>query len=306
MSKLKKIESIAAIDVGSNAVRLLINNVEEFEEKEAIKKNAYIRAPLRLGEDVFSEGLISERKADRFVEAMLAYRHLMRVFDVSLYRACATSAMREAKNGPEVAERVRRETGIEIDVISGAEEAEIIFRAGFLDEFMDPDRHYLHVDVGGGSTEVIVYYNHRKQTAFSWPIGTLRLLAGAVDGDIEDAFKKRLKKIADQYGPFDIIASGGNINKTLRLLGKKDGDAVSFGHLKDFHRELSALSFEERLEKYKMNSYRADVIVPALHIFLSVGKACKVKQYIIPKVGLVDGIIRQLHAGHAGAKFLKN
>ena len=305
MSKLQKIESIAAIDVGSNAIRLLINNVEEFEEKEAIKKNAYIRAPLRLGEDVFSEGVISPNKADRFVETMLAYRHLMHVFDVSLYRACATSAMREAQNGPELAERVRRETGIEIDVISGAEEAEIVFQAGFLDEFMDPKRHYLHVDVGGGSTEVIVYYNHQKQTAFSWPIGTLRLLAGAVDEDVEEAFKKRLKKIADAYGPFDIIASGGNINKTLRLLGKKDGDAVSFGQLKNFHKELSALSFEERLEKYKMNSYRADVIVPALHIFLGVGKACKVKQYIIPKVGLVDGIIRQIHGGHAGAKTLK-
>ncbi len=305
MNKLKKVESIAAIDIGSNAIRLLINNVEDFEESKALKKNAYIRAPLRLGEDVFRDGRISEKKADSFVETMRAFVLLMRVFEVRFYRACATSAMREAENGLELAARVLEETGLDIDVVSGSEEAEIVFQAGFLDEFMDSDRHYLHVDVGGGSTEVIVYHNHKKEASFSYPIGTLRILAGAVTGAAEDEFKKKLKKIADGSGPFDIIASGGNINKTLKLLGKKDGDSVSYGSLKNFHKELAALSFEERLEKYKMNSYRADVIVPALHIFLTVGKVMKVGQYIIPKVGLVDGIIRQLYAGQVEAKILE-
>ncbi|UQZ89263.1 hypothetical protein C4J81_08675 [Deltaproteobacteria bacterium Smac51] len=305
MNKLRRVESIAAIDIGSNAIRLLINNVEDFEESKALKKNAYIRVPVRLGEDVFSFGIISEDKIKRFVETMRAFVHLMHVFNVRLYRACATSAMREAENGLEVADRIYRETGLQIDVISGGEEAEIVFQAGFLDEFMDPDKHYLHVDVGGGSTEIIVYFNHQKQTAFSYPIGTLRILAGAVSEEADDKFKKRLKKVAEEYGPFEVIASGGNINKTLKLLGKKDGDSVSYGSLKDFHKELSSLSFEERLEKYKMNSYRADVIVPALYIFLTVGKVCKVKNYIIPKVGLVDGIIRQLYGGHVEPKVLE-
>ena len=297
-----KVESIAAIDVGSNAIRLLINNVEDFEERKAIKKNAYIRVPVRMGEDVFDVGRIGGEKIRRLIETMRAFTHLMHVFNVRRYRACATSAMREAKNGAEVKAMVQDMAGIEIDIISGADEADLIFAAGSLDDVMRDGKNYLHVDVGGGSTEVVVYCNHQKRTAFSFPIGTLRILAGAVPEAAEDEFKKRLKKIRDEYAPLDIIASGGNINKTLKLFGKKDGDAVDFASLDKFHKDLSALSFEERLERYKMNSYRADVIVPALHIFLLIGRVCRVAQFIIPKVGLVDGIIRQLHTGQLEAR----
>ena len=292
-----QVESIAAIDIGSNAIRLLINNVEDFEVKKALKKNAYIRVPVRLGEDVFSSGRIGPEKADRLTETMRAFVHLMHVFNVNEYRACATSAMREAENGADVARMVLERAGILIDIVSGPEEADLIYAAGCLEEVMDRDRSYLHVDVGGGSTELVVYYDHKKKDSFSFPIGTLRLLAEAVTPETKARLKKTLKKIHDQYAPMDIIASGGNINKTLKLLGKKDGDAVDYASVDNFYRVLSSLSIPERLEKYKMNSYRADVIVPALSIFLTIGEACKIKHFIIPKVGLVDGIIRQLYGG---------
>lgn len=292
-----KVESIAAIDIGSNAIRLLINNVEDYEERKAIKKNAYIRVPVRLGEDVFKGGCIGPEKSRRLLETMQAFTHLMHVFNVSSYRACATSAMREAQNGAEVVQLVKEQSGLEIDIINGGQEAELIFLAGSLDELMKPDQAYLHVDVGGGSTEVVVYCRQRKETSFSYPIGTLRILAGAVSPESENEFAERLHNICEHYSPRDIIASGGNINKTLKLLGKKDGEAVPFWQVEDFHQKLASLSFEERLEKYKMNSYRADVIVPALHIFLTIGRACRIRNYIIPKVGLVDGIIRQMHSG---------
>lgn len=292
-----KVESIAAIDIGSNAIRLLINNVEEYEAKKAVKKNAYIRVPVRMGEDVFKTGSIGEEKIRRLMETMRAFIHLMHVFNVRYYRACATSAMREAGNGSEVAALIQRQAGLRIDIISGAQEADLVFSAGALNELMNPDSTYLHVDVGGGSTEVVVYRDHRKEASNSFPIGTLRLLSGAVTSEVQEDFANRLQELVAGYRPQAIIASGGNINKTLKLLGKKDGDSVSYASLAKFHQNLSALSFEERLERYKMNSYRADVIVPALHIFLTIGRVCGIKLYIIPKVGLVDGIIRQLYSG---------
>jgi len=292
-----KVESIAAIDIGSNAIRLLINNIEEYEEKKAVKKNAYIRVPVRMGEDVFKTGLIGEEKIRRLMETMRAFIHLMRVFNVRGYRACATSAMREAGNGSKVQSLIQRQVGLRIDIISGAQEADLVFSAGALNEIMNTDSTYLHVDVGGGSTEVVVYRDHRKETSVSFPIGTLRFLSGAVPVSAEEDFKRLLKTLKDDYQPQAVIASGGNINKTLKLLGKKDGDSVSYAELFNFYLNLSALSFEERLKRYKMNSYRADVIVPALNIFLTIGQVCDIQRYIIPKVGLVDGIIRQLYSG---------
>ncbi|MDR2946220.1 MAG: hypothetical protein LBV79_05690 [Candidatus Adiutrix sp.] len=292
-----QVESIAAIDIGSNAIRLLINNVEDFDAKKAVKKNAYIRVPVRLGEDVFQSGRIGEDKIGRLMETMRAFVHLMHVFNVNGYRACATSAMREAANGAEVVKLVKEKAGLDIDLVTGPEEADLIYAAGSLDEVMDKDKSYLHVDVGGGSTELVVYCDHKKKDAFSFPIGTLRELAEAVNPATRDELKKTLKLIYERYAPVDIIASGGNINKTLKLLGKRDGEAVDYNSVENFYRILAKLSIEERLEKYKMNSYRADVIVPALDIFLTIGAACKVKNYIIPKVGLVDGIIRMLYSG---------
>ncbi len=297
-----KVESIAAIDIGSNAIRLLINNVEDFEAHKAIKKNAYIRVPVRLGEDVFSRGIIGREKIGRLMETMRAFAQLMHVFNVRQYKACATSAMREALNGPEVAAMVAAKTGLEIDIISGGQEADLAFAAGSLEELMAKDRTYLHVDVGGGSTELVVYYRHQKVDSCSFPLGTLRILAGAAAPEAWRDFHDRLRVIKEKYSPTDIIASGGNINKTLKLFHKKDGDSLSFESLEEFHGQLAVLSIQERLERYEMNSYRADVIVPALEIFLSIGRACGITNYIIPKVGLVDGIIRQLYNGRLQAR----
>lgn len=292
-----KVESIAAIDIGSNAIRLLINNVEDYDEKKVLKKNAYIRVPVRLGADVFKTGLIGEEKTRRLLETMRAFVHLMHVFNVRNYRACATSAMREAENGAEVAALVQRLAGLQIDIISGAQEADLVFTAGALEGVMHRYATYIHVDVGGGSTEVVVYRDHKKEWSQSFPLGTLRILSGAVSPATEEDFENCLQTLKADFAPQAIVASGGNINKTLKLLGKKDGDTINFTELNKFHQQLSALSFEERLERYKMNSYRADVIVPALHIFLTIGRVCQIKRYIIPKVGLVDGIIRQLYSG---------
>lgn len=294
-----QIESIAAIDIGSNAIRLLINNAEEYEPGRALKKNAYIRVPVRIGEDVFAKGLISPDKTEKLKGTMRAFVQLMQVFGVRCYRACATSAMREAANGPEVVKDIFDSTGLKIEIISGAEEADLIFAAGSLIDLMQPGQNYLHVDVGGGSTEVVVYSDGRKQDAISFPIGTLRILAGAVTRETKLDMESKLSAIKEKYRPNEIIASGGNINKTLKLLGGKDGDTIGLARLERFHRELAALTVEERLEQYKMNHYRADVIVPALYIFSTVGRLCNASRITIPKVGLVDGIIRTLYQGCA-------
>ncbi len=298
-----KVESIAAIDVGSNAVRLLINNVEEYEARKAIKKNAYIRVPLRLGAEVFSSGRLSQEKERQLIETMRAFAHLMHVFNVRRYRACATSALREAENGRQVAEAVRLATALTIDIIDGAQEAELILAAGAFAAMMEDGSAALHVDVGGGSTELALYREGKKELAFSLPLGTLRLLTGTVSPKAYGELEARLEELRPALGPRPkIIASGGNINKTLKLLGKKDGDSVSWTALNNFHRELASLTVEERLERYKMNSYRADVIVPALAIFLELGRLVGAEQYIIPKVGLVDGLIRKLHSGELAAR----
>ncbi|MGL4209816.1 MAG: hypothetical protein ACRCTY_10570 [Candidatus Adiutrix sp.] len=300
-----KIESIAAIDVGSNAIRLLISNAEDYEEAKALKKNAYIRVPVRLGEDVFNHGEIGPEKLRLFTETMQAFVHLMRVFAIKKYCACATSAMREAKNSPKVIEHILAQTGLKINVISGGQEAELVFEAGGLAQTMAPDKCFLHVDVGGGSTEVVVYSEQKKLKSLSFPIGSLRILAGAVSEEMKQDFKEQISAIQKQYKPETIVASGGNINKTLKLLGEKDGAKLKRSTLNDFYQKLSSLSVTERLKQYKMNSYRADVIVPALYIFLTIGDICQVKDFTIPKVGLVDGIIRQLYAGKLAADFLE-
>lgn len=293
-----KIESIAAIDVGSNAVRLLINNVEEYEARKAIKKNAYIRVPLRLGSEVFSSGRLSQEKETQLIETMRAFGHLMHVFNVRRYRACATSALREADNGRQVAQAVWLATGLSIDIIDGAQEAELIFAAGAFASLIEDGSAALHVDVGGGSTEIALYRDQKKELALSLPLGTLRFLTGTVSPKVYGELEARLKEIRPVLGQRPrIIASGGNINKTLKLLGKKDGDSVAWAALNKIHQELASLTVEERLERYKMNSYRADVIVPALGIFLELGRLVGAEQYIIPKVGLVDGLIRKLHNG---------
>lgn len=292
------IESLAAIDVGSNTVRLLITNVEDYHTRQTLKKNAYLRVPVRLGEEVFTIGQISSGKLENLGETLDAFKKLMKVFGTSRYRACATSALREATNQAQVITLVQERTGIILEVISGDEEAELVFAAGNLSKVMDETlASYLHVDVGGGSTEVIIYHQGQKRACFSFPLGTLRLLAGQVPRPHLKEFEAKISALNESYGPLKIIASGGNINKTLKLLGNNDGDRVSFAALHRLYTELSSMSFEERLAHYELNSYRADVIGPALSIFLTVGRITKAESCVIPKVGLVDGIIHLMQSG---------
>ena len=290
-------ETLAAIDIGSNAIRLLINYVENNESLD-FKKAAFIRVPIRLGEDVFTIGEISNEKKEKLAEAMISFYHLMITFNVKQYRACATSAMREAKNGKEIIDYLRQQSGINIEIISGKEEAETIFEAGNLAELMRDDKSYIFVDVGGGSTEITIYYNQQKVLSESFPLGTVRMLSDAVDENEWDKFKDRLEEISKTYKPSAIIGSGGNINKTHKLLGKKNKESISYVELKLLYKELKGMNYEERIKNLGLNSYRADVIMPALKIFLTVAKICKINEVVVPKIGLSDGIIHMLYKQH--------
>jgi len=290
--------TLAAIDIGTNAISLLINNVDNSDGVDEFKKVAFLRVPIRLGEDTFSKGLIGESKLYRLNEAMMGFAHIMRAYKVSAYRACATSAMRDAENGQEVIASILKNSGIKIDIITGKEESEIIFEAGGLDSVMDKSKNYLYVDVGGGSTEVIVYSKQQKADSQSFQIGTVRMLAEGVKKEETDFFKEWLKDTYDKYAPLSIIASGGNINKVSKLLGKREKETLSYKEIKDLYDKLENLSYDERMRNFKLNAYRADVIIPALKIFLTVGKICNIDEIFVPKVGLVDGIIHHLYTNN--------
>jgi len=291
-----KTHILGAIDIGSNAIRLLINEIEGAEGYPDFKKNAYLRVPIRLGEDVFTKGEISEEKQALMIEAMQGFSHIMNAYRVTRYRACATSAMRDAENGQSITASIREKSGINIEIIDGREEADIIYQAGGLSDFMDKNRNYLYVDVGGGSTEIVVYSKQMKITSNSFQLGTVRMLVDAVGDDEPKRFRAWLKDIYKQYAPISVIASGGNINKVHKMLGKREKEPLNYTEMKVLYDGLKDLSYEERIVNYKLNNYRADVIIPALKIFLTIGKICRVNEVYAPKVGLVDGIIRHLYS----------
>ena len=286
---------LGAIDIGSNAIRLLIANVEEYSTEIQYKKIAFLRVPIRLGEDVFSDQKsVGDNKKERFVQAMKGFTHIMKAYEVENYRACATSAMREAVNGEEIVKQVKEQCGLNIDIISGQEEADILFASG-MQEITNISGSYLYVDVGGGSTEITVYKEGSKRESCSFPLGTVRILNDAVDKDEFKKFKKWLKKIAKKYAPETIIGSGGNINKIQKLLNKKDKEPIFFTELTILNNYVKSFSMEDRERVLQLNPYRADVIVPAMKIFLTVAKCCKINEIIAPKLGLADGIIKQLY-----------
>jgi exopolyphosphatase/guanosine-5'-triphosphate,3'-diphosphate pyrophosphatase len=296
-------DTFAAIDIGSNAFRCLISYVEHTPGGKAeFRKAAFIRVPVRLGEDVFTGGVIGPDKFGRVVEAMQGFAHLIKAFNVRAYRACATSAMREAANGPELVVKIQRTSGLAVEIISGREEAETIFEAGDIAGLMDGDGRYLFVDVGGGSVELSVYHNHHRAWSESFPLGTVRTLSGGVKETEMERFKKSLRDIREKWHPDAIIGSGGNINKTHKLLSKrsrgkdKDEKTLDVGELKKLYEELSKMSYDERIERFGLNDYRADVIVPALEIFLVAAHECDIDEVIVPKIGLVDGIIHKLYS----------
>ena len=286
-------EPLAAIDIGSNAIRLLISYMEQNGVLD-FKKATFVRIPIRLGEDVFTKGYIGKDKQKKLYEAMLSFFHLMRVFNVKKYRACATSAMRESKNNHEIINYIQHNCGLAIDIISGKEEAEIIFEAGNIPGLMDTNHNYLYVDVGGGSTEITIYAHHKRILSESFPIGTVRMISDGVPNIEFKKFKSWLKKNVSSLKPTAIIGSGGNINKIHKLLGRREKESLQYVEMKLLHEQLGEIKYEQRIRKFHLNAYRADVILPALEIFLTVAKSCSINEIIVPRIGLVDGIIHQL------------
>ena len=289
--------TFGAIDIGSNAIRLLIDYVEEYKKPE-FKKAAFVRVPIRLGEDVFSKGYITQEKEADLMQAMSAFAALFRTFAIDAYKAYATSAMREASNGTEVTEAIARECGIDIKIVDGNTEARTIYGAGGLEKVLDKTKSYFYIDVGGGSTEVVVFADNREVEARSFRLGTVRYISGAVSAGEEKLFSEWLKEKSSQYKPSGIIGSGGNINKAHRLLDKKPKDAIKAKELSALYERLRKMSVEQRMEQMELNANRADVIVPALFIFTTVLCATGTDTVVVPKLGLVDGIVRELYKEH--------
>ncbi len=290
-----KFRTLAGIDIGSNAIRFMINNIERSGKEDIYKKVAYLRIPIRLGEDVFTKGVIGKSKAQRFQETMTGLNHLMKGYNVSRYMACATSAMRDAKNGQELLDYILLSTGMDINIISGQEEARMILEASKLKSFLDASGNYLYMDVGGGSTEITVRSGHQAMESYSFQIGTIRMLNKVVDDSEYTFFQHWLHEIHRKYAPLTLIASGGNINKAYKLTGYTGGKPVPLKELGRLYTRLASLSFDERMEKYGLNAYRADVIVPALQLFVTVGDICEITDCVVPQTGLVDGIIHHLY-----------
>ncbi len=289
-------ETYASIDIGSNAIRLLINYAEQYDDGSLeFKKAAFVRVPIRLGADVFMRGRISLERTEALVDAMTGFAALMRAYCVRDYRACATSAMREAENGQEVVDLVRTRSGISIDIISGDEEADTIFAAGGLKSILDKKKTYLYVDVGGGSTEVVVYANGVKADERSFRLGTVRIISGAADPEEWNRFDKWLSQVTKQWKPQAIIGSGGNINKIHKMLEKKRKEAIKTKELKELYNQTRKMTVTERMEQLFLNQSRAEVIVPALQIFNTVAQTCDIEQTYVPRIGLIDGIVRKLY-----------
>ena len=289
------IEKYGAIDIGSNAIRLLIVTVIEKENKPTqFKKTSLVRVPIRLGADVFLEGKISDGNFRRMIDAMNAYSLLMKTHGITKYRACATSAMREASNGKKIANNIKKETGINIQIIDGKDEAAIIASTD-LKDLIDTDKNFLYVDVGGGSTEFTVFVNGKIIASKSFKLGTVRVLNDMVRESVWDDVKKWIKKNTKKYDKMSLIGSGGNINSIYKSSGQKLGKPLSYFYLSEFFQRLKSYTYHERIFELQMNPDRADVIIPATRIYLSAMKWSKAKNIYVPKIGLSDGIIKSLY-----------
>ena len=290
-----KINKYAAIDIGSNAVRLLISNIiEQDNELVVFKKNSLVRVPIRLGADVFINGEISEYNKKRMLDTMMAFSFLIKSHGVARYKACATSAMREASNSEALSKDIFETTGIKIDIIDGEEEAAII-AATDLNTFIDPNKTYLYVDVGGGSTEFSIIHNGEKIKSKSFKIGTVRLLNDIVKNETWQELESWIKENTKDYYKIELIGSGGNINKIFKISGKDLGKPLTYFYLTSYYKMLQSYSYEERITRLNLNQDRADVIIPATRIYLSAMKWSGAKDIYVPKIGLSDGIIKSMY-----------
>ena len=285
---------LAAIDIGSNAVRLLISEVSfDAKNKASFNKISLTRVPLRLGFEVFDTGQISTHKATLLLHTMKAYINLLHAYEVTYVKACATSAMRDASNSAEIISLIKNETGIEIEVISGSDEASFIYE-NHVAENLDKDHSYLYIDVGGGSTELTFFSNNKLVFKDSFNIGTIRLLKNKVTEEAWDEMKNDIKEKTKGHKEVSAIGSGGNINKVYSLSKHKDNKPLPLELLRDYYKELGNVSLEDRIHIYNLREDRADVIVPALQIYVNVMRWAGATQIYVPKIGLADGLIQHL------------
>lgn len=284
--------NIAAIDIGSNGARLLIKNFDDNAPASSrIKKQLFVRIPLRLGKDVFALGKISKERQRMMIHMMKGFKQFMELYNVEHFRACATSAMRDAENGKKVMRRIEKETGIKLEIIPGAEEAQLLCN-NLVENTESGVGNFAYVDVGGGSTEISLLHDGVLAESHSFNIGTLRMLAGAVTPEERNAMCRMLEKYAEDFPGTKIIGSGGNINRLFRLAKVKgDSRSLPVATLKQLYAELAPLSLEERMEQFKLKDDRADVIIPAAEIFLLVARSLKCEDILVPNISLADSIV---------------
>lgn len=296
------IHKLAGIDIGSNSVRLLVSNVIVDGEVVNFKKSSLTRLPIRLGVDAFKDGEISEQNQERLITGMQAYQKIMKVHGVEHYRACATSALREASNGVQVVDFIFRKTGINIELISGKEEARMIFNSGYIESLQSLADSFLYIDVGGGSTELTLFHEGEIKASKSFKIGTIRLLTEQVK---EKRWREMKAWIKEKCAPYDkilMVGSGGNINRTFKLAEKKKGETIKYAQLKEIATNLAQYNTEQRMIRFDLNPDRSDVITHALRIYTSCMKWSGAKHMLVPKKGLADGIVRFLYHEHYGVE----
>lgn len=283
-----------AIDIGTNAARLLVGEVTHEGDHAFVKKISYTRIPLRLGEDVFEKGKISTKKLDNFVKTIEAFKLISEIFNVKKLRACATSAMRDAKNRKQVLEAILDKTGVEIEVISGDEEAQLIFGTFFLMD-IDKSKPFLVIDVGGGSTEISVFENGERVASKSFELGTLRLLKEKTNDHIWEDVNEWIEKNVDLTVPHIVYATGGNINKVHKMLGAQQDETVTLNRMNLLRNKLNKLTLEQRIDLYQLKPDRADVIIPAMDIYAFILEKVKSVEFFVPKIGLSDGMIYEMY-----------
>lgn len=286
---------IAAIDIGSNAARLLINEVSEPKKgKPQFTKLNLLRIPLRLGMDVFTKREIGPERVQMILDSMDVFGNLMKIYKVQHYRACATSAMRDAKNGQHIIKEVKKSSGIDIEIITGDEEASLVFE-NHIAEGLDKNFDYLYIDVGGGSTELTFYEDGNKKYEKSINIGTIRLLYGLVKDDLWKELKEDIRKNINSKKPIVAIGSGGNINKIFSMSKTKDGKPMSTAFLKKYYKEMNGLTVAERMVRFNLREDRADVLVPALEIFNNIMTWSDIEKIFVPKISVADGLIHSIY-----------
>ncbi|MFQ5584315.1 MAG: exopolyphosphatase [Calditrichia bacterium] len=291
----------AAIDIGSNAVRLLLARVFETDNEPVFKKESLVRIPLRLGEDAFTDRRISDEKADSLIQTMIAFRHLITAYGALDYIACATSAMREAINAPGIVAAIEKQSGIQLEVVDGKKEADIIYSNHF-EEKLSRQKSYLYIDVGGGSTELTLFSKGKNIASKSFDIGTVRLLKNVVPKRTWREMKQWTRNNLKGLKKVKAIGSGGNINKIFRLSRQKEGKPLLLKNLKDISEFLSSYSLQERIKTLGLRPDRADVIIPASQIYISVMEWGKIKRIYVPQIGLADGLVHLMYERYKNAR----